>query len=206
MNTLGVAFVLGLAICGSASLKAGTVALPTDVSVALTAVPSANLQPGDRITFQISVTNHGPEAVSRVVLVSSPIYNELDVSNASADCGNNLVLAVVDLQSSFYYLYTWAAATVESPLAVGETRNCFFRVDYTPEAPLAFPLAFGFPEWLFDLNPTNNLASVSLRRAVAVKSVPALSPAWLGLLILSLITAVWISRDRLTNPESFLTR
>ena len=167
---------------------AGSVVLPSDVAVGLTANPSSALEAGQRITFNISVKNNGSVPVDRVVLTSSPIYDELDTTTASAECEGNLVLAVVDLGSSFYYLYTWSAATSTTPLAAGETRVCTLNIDYTPMAPAIFPVTFGFPNWLSDPNPANNAASVSLLKAVATPApVPTLAGWWQLVMALALL-------------------
>jgi hypothetical protein len=42
-------------------------------------------------------------------VLSSPIYDELDINTATADCGNTLGLIVVDLNDGFYYVYDWDA-------------------------------------------------------------------------------------------------
>ncbi|HEY6942880.1 hypothetical protein [Dokdonella sp.] len=168
-----------LACAAANESMAGSVLLPADVAVTLTATPSSNLNAGQRITMVISVTNNGPDPVDRVVLLSSAIYNELDTTTASADCAGNLVLAVVDLGSSFYYMYTWSAATAATPIAPGESRGCTLNIDYTAMAPPIFPVTFGFPNWLSDQNPSNNTATATLLGAAASPAapVPTLS-AW----------------------------
>ncbi len=201
MNIRRVALALGFSTCCCANLLAGPIILPSDVSVALTAEPSVNLQSGQRITFTISVTNHGPQPVDQLAVRSSAIYDELDVFTASSsDCEGDIILAVVDLQDSFYYLYTYYAAFQESPLAVGETRICHLNLEYTQWAPAVFPVTFAMRSYT-DLDPSNNSATVTLRRAVDVKPVPALSPTWLGLLMILLMATVWIGRlSRSANP------
>jgi len=180
--------VMGLCFACSASLRAGTIPLPSDISVDLTAEPASNLESGQRITFTISVTNHGPEPAAPVSLGSSPIYDELDVFSATADCGNDLVVAVVDLNDGFYYLYDWFP-TQESPLAVGETRYCYLNLEFTEWAPDTFSLTFSMPDFLVDLDPSNNSATVTLQRAAAVATaVPTLSPmALVALMALTML-------------------
>ena len=185
MHALRAALGLGLCLACSAGPRAGTIPLPSDVSVALTAEPDGNLQSGQRIAFTISVTNHGPEPVSPVSLGSSPIYDELDILSATADCGDDLALAVVDTSDGFYYVYDWFPTT-ESPLAVGETRYCYLNLDFTEWAPDTFSLTFSMPDFLVDRDPSNNSATVTLRRATqgaaTATPVPTLSPLALGML------------------------
>jgi hypothetical protein len=194
MNWLRVALAVGLSICSFADAGAGDVVLPSDVSVALTAEPSTNLQSGQRVTFTISVTNHGPEPVDRLAIGSSPIYDELDVFTASSsDCEGDIILAVADLENTFYFLYTYYAAFQESPLAVGETRNCHLSLDFTEWAPSVFPVTFAMSSFETDIDPSNNSATVFLRRPIAVTSIPTLSPTWLVLLA-GLLAAVGLMR------------
>jgi len=190
--------VFCLLICGCANVAAGPIVLPSDISVALTAEPSVNLQSGQRIMFTISATNHGPEPVNGLPIRSSPIYDELDVFTGSAECDDNIVLAVVDLEDTFYFTFTWFAGLPESPLAVGETRICYLSLDFTPWAPPVFPFTFAMSV-VDDLDPSNNSATVFLRRPVAVAApVPTLSPIWLGLLtcLLMAITGIYGERSR----------
>jgi len=183
MYALRVAMGLGLCWAWSMGLRAGTIPLPSDVSVALTADPETDLESGQRIAFTISVTNHGPEPVAPVSLGSSPIYDELDVFSATVDCGNDLGLAVVDLNDGFYYVYAWFP-TQESPLAVGETRNCYLELEFTEWAPDTFSLTFSMSDYLVDLDPSNNSATVTLRRANRgiATPIPTLSPLALAML------------------------
>jgi hypothetical protein len=197
MHVLRVALALGSLICGCANVSAGDVVLPSDISVALTAVPSDNLQSGQRVNFTISVTNHGPEPVDRLAIASSPIYDELDVFTASSSgCDGDLILAVADLEDTFYFLYVYYAAFQELPLAVDETRSCYLSLDFTPWAPSIFPLTFDMSAF-DDLDPSNNSATVFLRRPVAFAApVPTLSPIWLGLLACLLMAITGILRTQ----------
>lgn len=192
MFALRAAFGLVLCLACSAGLRAGTISLPSDVSVGLTAEPDSNLQSGDTIAFTLSVTNHGPEPVTLVDTLSSPIFDELDINTATADCGNTLGLIVVDLNDGFYYVYDWQATLNSLSLAVGETRTCHINLAFTEWAPNTFSLTFSMPDWLVDLDPSNNSATVTLQRAgqgaAAATPVPTLSPLALmilgGLLVL----------------------
>lgn len=180
--------MLGALIFGCVSAAAGDDVLPSDISVTLTAEPHVNLLSGQRIQFTIAATNHGPEPVNGLPIRSSPIYDELDVFTASADCNNNIVLSVVDLEDSFYFTFSWFAARPESPLGVGETRSCVLNLDFTPWAPAVFPVTFALLAF-DDLDPSNNSATVTLERAVAgaPAAVPTMSVASLLLLAAVLV-------------------
>ena len=174
-------------------LRAGTIPVPADISVALTAEPSGDLLSGQRITFTLAVTNHGPEPAAPVSLGSSAIYDELDVLSATTDCAN-LALAVVDTSDGFYYVYDWFP-TDESPLAVGKTRSCNINLEFTEWAPDTFLFGFSMPDFLVDLDPSNNSATVTLRRASqgsGAASVPTLSPFALVVLASALL---WYARS-----------
>jgi hypothetical protein len=205
MNTLRVVLTFGFWICGGAHLAAGPIVLPSDVSVTFTAEPSVNLQSGQQVTFTISVTNHGPEPVDRLAIGSSPIYDELDVYTASSsNCEGDMILAVADLEDTFYFLYTYYAAFQEWPLTVGETRNCYLSLDFTPWAPSVFPVTFAMASFETDLDPSNNSVTVFLRRPVAVvEPVPMLSPTWLGLVCLLIATVgIWRTLSN-ARPQPF---
>jgi uncharacterized protein DUF11/exosortase sorting signal-containing protein len=194
MCALRAALVLGLCLVYSVGPRAGTISLPADVSVSLTAEPNSNLQSGQRIEFTISVTNHGPEPVTLVDVLSSPIYDELDINTATADCGNTLGLIVVDLSDGFYYVYDWDPTLELTPLMVGETRTCHLNLAFTQWAPDTFSLTFSMPYWLIDLDSSNNSATVTLRRAGqgTATPVPTVSPLSLAVLsaLLALLAAV----------------
>lgn len=176
--------LLYLAACMSAS--AGTIPIPADVSVSLTAEPTSNLHAGQRIAFTLSVTNHGPEPAAPVSFGSSPIRNELDLVTGTGACGDTLGLAVVDQSDGFYYAYSWAPTFERPPLQVGETRTCRFYLDYTEWAPDTFALAFELSNFIVDLDASNNSATVTLQRAPAGSPpVPLPSASIVGLLLLA---------------------
>lgn len=183
---LRATLTLGLYVMGSLHLAAGTIPLFSDISVSLTAEPHNNLQSGQRVALTIAVTNNGPGAAAPVMVGSSPIYDELDVNTATSDCGDTLGLAVVDLDNGYYYQYSWFPTIDSVPLAVGETRYCHLNLDFTEAAPDAFSLTFSMPYWLVDLDPSNNSATVTLRRAsgggATATPVPTLSPLGLAAL------------------------
>lgn len=181
-------FVSGLGFClaASASVGAGTISLPADVSVNFTAEPDSDLQSGQRIAFMLSVTNHGPEPAARISFGSSPIRDELDLSTITADCGNTLGFIVVDLNDGFYYEFSWAPTLELPPLQVGETRTCHFYLDYTEWAADTFPLTFDLRSYIVDLDASNNSATVTLQRAPAGSPpVPLPSISIVGLLLLA---------------------
>ena len=86
-----------------ASIASAGVAIPSDVSVDVQANQSSNLHPGDRTTFTVTATNHGPNVISEWAFRSAPIYDELDLVTASTDCFGQFFVSVVDLENSFYY-------------------------------------------------------------------------------------------------------
>ncbi len=200
---LRAALFLALLVVVPTNLSAGTIELPTDVSVSLSAEPTANLHPGDIVSFTFSVTNNGPEPAHPLSLGSSPIYDELDVFGATADCNYRLVLGVADGTDFFYYLLTWFPVFLEDdPLPVGATVYCYFTLPYTQRAPSEFPVTFDIPDRVFtDLDPSNNSATVTLHRAgqgLVAPPVPTLSPfaltALAGLLICIPVLARWTWR------------
>lgn len=173
-----------LCLAGSASLHAGTIPAPADVSVGLAATPDSNLQSGQRVTFTLSVTNHGPEPATPISVGSSPIYDELDVLSATSDCEDTIALAMVDTSDGYYYVYDWFP-TDASPLVAGKTRSCNFNLEFTEHALDTFSLTFSMPDFLVYLDPSNNSATATLRRANQASratAVPALSPACLAML------------------------
>ncbi|MEO5625615.1 MAG: hypothetical protein ABIQ70_06390 [Dokdonella sp.] len=197
MNMPRMILGLGLNLIEGGSVLAAGIPVPSDISVAFTAEPNVNLQSGQRVNFTLSVTNHGPDPVNRLALGSSPIYDELDVSSySSSGCDGALLLGVVDLENSFYYLYAYQVVGPDSPMAVGETRTCRFSLDFTQWAPPVFSLTFDMRTF-DDLDPSNNAATVVLRRAVvAPTTVPSSSPAGLGLLVLVLLVTAWKRQTR----------
>lgn len=175
-------YLLTLALSLSTTLRvaAQPVPVPSDVAVTLTAEPSANLAPGESITFTLTVTNLGPMPVQRLQIISSNIYDDqIDVASAWTDC-QVMYLAIVDeIDSSFFYYYSWYP-TDASVLAVGETSTCHVRFALRARAPQVLPFSFGLPSYYVDINPNNDIGTVVLQRAVQL--IPTLSPAMLLLL------------------------
>jgi uncharacterized repeat protein (TIGR01451 family) len=169
--------------------SAGVVLLPTDISVAATAQETTGLHPGDRITFDLSVTNLGPEPANGLLIRTSPIVDELDVFSASAkDCAGDVVLGIADLGNSYYYTFGWHPGPLGSDIEVGQTLSCKLSIDYASAAPSVFPVTFQFSSYLTDQNPSNNAAVVVLHRAVASATpVPVFSLGGMILLSLSLM-------------------
>lgn len=189
MHVLRLSLAVGLAAASSTAV-AGPIVIPSDLSVSLTAEPSADLRAGDVVSFTISTTNNGPEPVDRFALESSSIVDELDVLGATVDCDDHLFLTVVDLENGFYYTYIWQLVLPgEPPLQVGETRNCHFAIPYTASAPAEFSVTFSPGSAFTDLDPSNNSATVILRRQESVaRAVPASSIASLALLAVLLMS------------------
>jgi hypothetical protein len=160
---------------------AGSFVVPADISVSLGAEPSMDLVSGQPINFTISATNHGPNAANTLLISSSEFTTEFDLSNAQSDC-QGLVLAVADTEFGFFYYYDWYVSDGGS-LQIGETRSCHLSLLVSTSAPAVWSFGFELPEFFTDINPTNNSASVTLRRALAEPTpIPAVSP--LGLLLL----------------------
>ena len=107
-------------------LAGNVVELPSDVSVSLVAEPTVGLEPGDIVTFTISVTNNGPEVVDRLTLSSSFFVDELDVFAGSViACEGPLLVAVSDFIGGYEYWIDWDPVTYTDPalltLEVGES-------------------------------------------------------------------------------------
>jgi hypothetical protein len=171
--------------------RAGNIVyLPSDVSVSLDATPSTGLETGDSVTFTISVTNNGPEVVDRLTLSSSFFVDELDLFAGSIGaCEGPLGAAVSDFIGGYEYWLSWDPVWYLDPalltLDVGETRTCEFSMPLTSAAPDAYQFSFGLAGFLSDLDSSNDVAEVVLRRAPSAASaapVPTLSPFSLGLL------------------------
>ena len=193
MRALRIALGSWLCLASSMNASAGTISLPADVSLSFTAEPHGNLQSGQRIAFTLSVTNHGPEAASPVRFGSSPIFDELDLSTATTDCGNTLGLAVVDLNDGFYYQYSWAPTLKLPPLQVGESRACHINLGLSEWAPDTFALTFALSSHIVDLDASNNSATVILQRAPAGSPpapVPSISIGGMLLLAAALLGVV----------------
>ena len=173
------------------------IVLPGDVSVSLSAEPSARLEPYQTIHFTLTVTNNGPSPITPLALISSAIYDELTLYDGTNDC--NLITSVADGPTDFWYYRTWyiAAETVGlPPLAVGETRTCHFTESLTPSAPAIWPYSFGIPVSWSDPDPSNNAATVYLRRAIPAAPVPALAPTMTWLLAGLFVAAACLKRKR----------
>lgn len=167
-----------------ANAVAGPIAIPSDVSISLTANPRNNLTPGQVVAFTITATNNGPEPVTALPLISSDFVDEFDLQAGSSECPG-IALLVTDGET-FHYNFVWYPND-EGAIALGETRVCRINLPITSRAPNVLPFSFGMPSFVTDLHASNNTATVYLRRAfVATRSVPALSPIMLLLLATSL--------------------
>jgi hypothetical protein len=156
--------------------------VPSDIAVTLTATPTANLVPGQRIYFTLTVTNLGPATVNDLVVQSSPIHGEFDPHTGTVDC-QYMAVEVADTATDFYYLLTWFLAGFPGDFPAGETRTCHMSFQITAQASAVTPFTFGLPYDYVDINPSNDTATVFLQRAVdPIPVVPVLSPAMLLLL------------------------
>jgi hypothetical protein len=159
----------------------------SDISVHLSAQPSVGLVPGQPIDFTLSITNHGPEPVSRVTLLSSDFYDQFDLNFGTADC-ENLVVIITDGELFHYNLVWYPADFVQ--LEVGETRTCHFTLALSNQAPPIWSFSFGLAYTDEDINPANNVSTVILRRGdMAPAALPTISPYVSLLLVLGLATS-----------------
>lgn len=183
MHTRVWTLVLLLGASCAEHASCGTIQIPSDVSVSLTAEPNAGLEPGDEVTFLVSVTNLGPETIDGLVVSSSFFHDQLDVGSLTIEAceGGPLGAVVVDYSDGRfdYYVHWYPVLPSSPPLDVGQTIACSFSMRITDTAPLVYPFSFDLGGSLVDLNPSNDSATVVLRRAggIAVATpVPALSP------------------------------
>jgi hypothetical protein len=189
-------------------LAGNVVELPSDVSVSLVAEPTVGLEPGDTVTFTISVTNNGPEVVDQLALSSSFFVDEFDAAAGNVGaCEGPLGVAVSDFIGGYEYFIIWYPVFPKDPalltLDVGETRTCQFSMPLTSAAPNVYPFSFSLAESLSDLDPSNNSATVNLRRAsqgtATSTPVPMLSP--LALAALAGLLA-WLASAVLRTPPT----
>jgi hypothetical protein len=160
------------------------ITVPADISVQMTAEPRYGLVPGQPIVFTLTVTNNGPDSVDRLLLYSSDIFDEFDTSSGSNDCQGYAV--VVSDGETFHFNLTWSP-TVQGILNVGESRTCHITLALSSQAPEVWPFSFGVAFFYEDINPNNNVATVTLRRGdVAPIAVPMLSIQVLTVLIVAL--------------------
>ena len=171
--------------------RAGDVVLPSDVAVMLSAAPSMDLVPGQAIDLTLTATNRGAIPVNLVILTSSDYVNEIrPLSFDEIEC--YLILTVVDGGTSFFYFLSWDVANPgvgSPPLEPGESRTCHFQLSITSQAPPVFPFGFGLASEFMDTDPSNDRATVYLRRRGAeLTPIPAASP--IGLLLLAGFLAI----------------
>src|SRR5215475_10124641 len=86
------------ALVATAHAAAPPINVPSDIAVTLTATPTSNLVPGQRIYFTLTVTNLGPATVNNLVVQSSPIYGEFDPYTGTVDC-QDMIAQVVDTET-----------------------------------------------------------------------------------------------------------
>lgn len=173
------------------SASAGSIVVPADISVSLTAEPNVNLVTGQPIHFTITAINHGPGLALPLVVSSSEFVNEFDLGNANADCIELLGLVVGDTEFGYFYYYDWYVALL-TPLHPGQTRTCHLTLPLSANAPDAFTFTWGIPDFFIDNDPSNNSASVTLRRATATPTtLPALSVSALATLAGLILLLGW---------------
>ena len=177
------------------------VELPSDVSVSLVAEPTVGVEPGDSVTFTISVTNNGPEVVDRLSLSSSFFVDEFDGAAGSVvACEGPLGVAVSDFIGGYEYFIIWDPVFPKDPalltLDVGETRTCQFSMPLTSAAPNVYPFSFSLAGFLSDLDASNNSATITVHRAAGsdVTPIPTLSPFALSVLAALLTGMVWVAQ------------
>jgi len=182
MNALRYLLAAASLASVAAHAAAPPIIVPSDIAVTLTATPTVNLVPGQRIYFTLTVTNLGPATVTDLIVESSPIYGEFDPSSGTVDC-QYMAAQVVDTATDFYYLYVWYLAGFSGDFPAGEMRTCHISFLITAQAPAVTPFTFGLPYYYVDINPSNDTATAFLQRAVEpIPVVPVLSPAMLVLL------------------------
>jgi hypothetical protein len=194
-NTVNVSRIILLILTLVAGLSAfAQVQAQTDISVELTAQPSSGLVPGQPIVFTLSATNHGPLPVDdyTFAIFSSDIYNEFDPSYGSTDCQGYAVF-ITDGDGFSYATISWSPTFLDLPaLEVGETRSCHITLALSISAPAVWSFSFGVAEFFDDINPSNNVSTVILRRGdVAPVAVPVLSLHGLMLLGFTLASMAW---------------
>ncbi|MBK8124218.1 MAG: hypothetical protein IPK54_11825 [Dokdonella sp.] len=166
----------------------------SDISVHLSAQPSTGLVPGQPIEFTLNITNHGPEPVNRVTLLSSDFYDQFDLDFGTTDC-ENFVVIITDGEV-FHYNLVWYPADFVA-LEVGETRVCHFALALSSQAPPIWPFSFGLATIDEDINPANNVSTVILRRGdIPPTALPMISPIISLLLALGLATVACLAISR----------
>lgn len=169
----------------------GQFTIPADVSVRMSAAPTTGLMPGEPFVITLSVTNHGPEPADPIIVISTAFTNEFDDSVGTVDCPYMGV--VVTDGKTYFYEYAWIP-TIGGAIEVGQTLTCHLTLALSANAPDIYVFEFEIPSFIEDLDPSNNSASVTLRRAAATQ-LPAASP-W-SMMVLSaamLLAGTWATR------------
>jgi hypothetical protein len=182
--------LLGVILIAATSETArAQIFLPSDIGVTLTALPTTNLQPGQPIDMAVTVTNYGPDAVPDLFLVSSIFVDQIYFVSVNADeC--HWVMTVGDLADGteeFFVQWYLAGLDVYPPFPPGST-TCHFQIALTRSAPPTYQFSFGLPpNFEFDSNPANDVATVTLQRASPPPPtpLPTLS-TWMLLLLAGL--------------------
>lgn len=200
-----VSLLLILAELVSANVQSQEI-LYTDIGVTLSAAPTTGLRTGQPINVSVTATNYGPTAVPFLELNSSTFVNEFGQFVTNPDeCF--LFATVVDAVPVAYYYINWDVANVYGqgtpPFDVGESKTCHFQMSLTSAAPMSTTFSFGVSTYFSDIDPSNDVGSVTLVRAPAAPSqVPATSLSTLVLLF-GLIAVLGLrSRKHVSSPPA----
>lgn len=188
--------IVGVAVW-AVTAQAGSVVLPGDVSVTLSAEPTIRLEPYQTIHFTLTVANRGLESIPYLVVDSGELHEEFTVYDGTNDCG--LITSVADGPTDFWYNRTWYLASEafgNPPLAAGESRTCHFTESLTSSASALTAYSFGVPEAWSDPDPSNDVSTVYLHRAAIATAVPALAPTMAWLLAGLLAAVAYIGRKQ----------
>lgn len=149
------------------------------------------LVPGAPFTLTLEVVNEGVLPVPRVNIHSAPLYPyEVDLSQGTVDCAP-MILGIDDTPVGYYYTETWYIGLDPSPpLQAGEHRVCHITMALATDAPPAVQLSFGMSGLFSDPDPSNDVGTVILHRALPMEPVPADSRIGAILLALGLATLV----------------
>jgi hypothetical protein len=176
----------------------GQFVVPADVSVQMSAAPSTGLITGQPFVVTLTATNHGPAPVDLLLLTSTAFRDEFDSSVATNDCTD---LGVVVYDGKSYYYKFWWFPTTEGVLEVGVTRTCHITLGLSSLAPDILEFGFEVNQSFEDLDPSNNSASVTLRRASATP-LPALSVPGLLVVLVGLAVAGGLAARRRQSPDA----
>jgi len=191
--------ILLLTILACAQLRAQQ-QIPADIGVTMTASPSTGLHTGQVIDITLTATNSGPDPADQLELESSWFYHEFAITQIDLVACYQFGGAMSESEPHPWFVAFWILSGVPGtgmqPLAVGETRTCYFQLVLMADAPAVTPFTFGVSTYFSDINPSNNSATVYLRRAVP--SIPLLGMSGMLLLVMmvAMAGAVTLGRRR----------